>query len=217
MAIAIKGNERTGKTKGELRQLRLSGRIPGIVYGRQLKTPISLSVGERELSALLRSNPNAVLELDIPSSGKHTVMISDVQRDPLYQVLLHVDFQGINMNEEVRANVRIEAAGDSVGIREGGILQVIMHEVEVQCLPGDIPEVIEADISALAIGESLLVQDLALPKGVVITAEPSAVLVTVLAPQKELTEDEQEAQDVESKEAESRSDHAQHEEISTST
>lgn len=216
MAIAIKGDQRPGKTKGELRQLRLSGRIPGVVYGKQLKAPIALSVEERELSALLRSTPNAVLELDISAHGKQTVMIADVQRDPLNQTLLHIDFQGISMNEKVRANVRIEATGDSVGVREGGILQTILHEVEVLCLPGDIPDALAADVSALGIGENLLVQDLVLPKGIEVTVEPSSVVLTVLAPQKELTEEEKEAQDVESMEAESRSDHAQHEEISTS-
>jgi large subunit ribosomal protein L25 len=217
MAIAIKGDQRPGKTKGELRQLRLAGRIPGVVYGKQLQAPIALSVEERELSALLRTTPNAVLELDIPAHGKQTVMIADVQRDPLYQTLLHIDFQGINMNEKVRANVRIEATGDSSGVREGGILQTILHEVEVQCLPGDIPDALEADVSSLGIGENLLIQDLVLPKGIEVVAEPTSVVLTVLAPQKELTEEEKEAQDVESMEAESRSDHAQHKEISTST
>lgn len=217
MAIAMRAEQRDNKTKGELRQLRLNGHIPGVVYGKQLGAPAVVSVNGKELTSLLRSNPNAILELDVPTIGKHSVMVTDVQRDTLHNHLLHVDFHQINLNEKIRANVRIEATGDSIGVREGGILQVILHEVEVHCLPGDIPEVVEVDTSDLSVGEGLQVKDLKLPSGVEAKSDPEMVVLTVLAPQKELTAEEAQAQDVETQEAESRSDHAQHEEISTST
>ncbi|MFF2890619.1 50S ribosomal protein L25/general stress protein Ctc [Paenibacillus sp. NPDC057967] len=217
MAIAIQAEQRTGATKGDLRQLRISGQVPGVVYGRQLQSSAVISVSEKELSTLLRSHPNAVLELNVPESGVHSVMVADVQRDALNHKLLHVDFRQINMNENVRASVRIDATGDSTGVREGGILSVILHELEVQCLPGDIPEAIEVDVSELGIGDSILVSDLKLPGGVEAKSDSQLVIVTVLAPQKELSEEEKEAQDVEAQEAESRSDNAVHEEISTST
>ncbi|RJE83558.1 50S ribosomal protein L25 [Paenibacillus sp. 1011MAR3C5] len=217
MAIAIQAEQRTGATKGDLRQLRISGQVPGVVYGKQLQSSAAISISEKELSTLLRSHPNAVLELNLPESGVHSVMVADVQRDSLSQKLLHVDFHQINMNENVRANVRIDATGDSAGVREGGILSVILHELEVQCLPGDIPDVIEVDVSGLGIGDSILVSDLSLPKGVEAKSDSQLLIVTVLAPQKELSEEEKEAQDVEAQEAESRSDNAVHEEISTSS
>ncbi|MHA6481557.1 50S ribosomal protein L25 [Paenibacillus sp. strain BS8-2] len=217
MAIAMKADERSVKTKGDLRKLRAGGMVPGTVYGRQLSGAASVVVMEKELKALLRSHPNAVLELEVPGQGQHSVMVADVQRDSLNGTLIHVDFHQINMNEAVRANVRIDHVGDSTGVREGGILSMVLHELEVQCLPGEIPEQVIVDISALGIGESLQVKDLSLPQGVEAKSDPELVVLTVLAPQKELTEEEAEAQDVESKEAESRSDHAQHEEISTST
>ncbi|MEK3884231.1 50S ribosomal protein L25 [Paenibacillus sp. PL2-23] len=217
MAIAMKVEQRAGATKGDLRKLRISGQVPGIVYGRSLQDASQVSVCEKELSALLRSHPNAVLELDVPSAGKHSVMVSDVQRDSLTGKLLHVDFHQINMNEAVKANVRIEAIGDSTGVREGGILSLVLHELEVQCLPSDIPEIVEVDVSELEIGGSLTVSDLQLPQGVEAKSDPQLVVVTVLAPQKELSEAEAEAQDAELQEAESRSEEANHEEIATST
>lgn len=217
MAIAMRADERTVKTKGDLRQLRADGMVPGTVYGKLLNASSSVSVREKDLKSLLRSQPNAVLELEVPGQGKHAVMVADVQRDSLSGGILHVDFHQINMNEAVRANVRIEYTGDSIGVREGGILSVVLHELEVQCLPAEIPESVAADISSLSIGESLQVKDIKLSQGVEAISDPELVVLTVLAPQKELDEEEAEAQDVEAKEAESRSDHAQHEEISTST
>lgn len=213
MAIAMKADQRKASTKGELRTLRMQGKIPGIVYGKQLSAAELVTVDEKELSGLLRSHPNAVLELDIPLQGKHSVMISDVQRDSLNRQVIHVDFHQINMNEEVRASVRVETAGDSAGVREGGILQLILHELEVQCLPGSIPDAIEVDVSALGVGESLLVRDLRLPQGVEAKTEPDMVVATILAPQKELTEEEREAREVETIEAESRSKEAQLEDL----
>lgn len=217
MAIAMKADERAVKTKGDLRQLRAGGMVPGTVYGKLLSASSAISVREKDLKSLLRTQPNAVLELEVPGQGKHSVMVADVQRDSLSGGILHVDFHQINMNEVVRANVRIEHMGDSAGVREGGVLSVVLHELEVQCLPGDIPESVEVDISSLGIGESLQVKDIKLPQGVEASSDAELVVLTVLAPQKELTEEESEAQDVASEEAESRSDHAQHEEISTST
>lgn len=217
MAIAMKVEQRTGATKGDLRKLRMSGQVPGVVYGKKLQSAAQVSVNEKDLSALLRSHPNAILDLEVPVAGKHSVMVSDVQRDSLTGKLLHVDFHQINMNEAVKANVRIEAVGDSMGVREGGIISLILHELEVQCLPGDIPEIVEVDVSELEIGSSLTVADLLLPQGVEAKSDPQLVVVTVLAPQKELSEAEAEAQEVELHEAESRSEEAKHEEIATST
>lgn len=216
-AVALQAEERTAKSKGDRRKLRMNGQVPGVVYGKRLEGGAAISVSGKELEALLRTQPNAVLEMNIPAAGSHSVMIADVQRDSLNGELIHVDFHQIDMNEVVRAHVRIEAEGDSQGVREGGILQVILHELEVECLPGSIPEAITADVSGLGIGESLLVGDLRMPDGVEAKSDPQLVVVTVLAPQKELSEEEKEAQEVELKEAESRSEDAKHDEIATST
>ncbi|MFC4777183.1 50S ribosomal protein L25/general stress protein Ctc [Paenibacillus sp. GCM10023252] len=208
MSITMNAEQRTTSTKGELRQLRKQGRVPGVIYGKKLDAPAAITVEEKELQALLRSHPNAVLEINIPSTGKQPVMITDVQRDPMSRQVLHIDLHQINMNEEVKTAVRVEVTGDSAGVREGGVLQINLHEVEVQCLPGSIPESIEVDVTSLNVGDNLLVSDLKAPKGVEIKTDGEQVVVGVLAPQKEITEEEAEDAAVEAVEAESRSEEA---------
>jgi large subunit ribosomal protein L25 len=213
MSIPMTAEQRNTHMKSELRSLRASGKVPGVVYGKQLASPASIALSEKELLALLRSHPNAVVELDIPDAGKQSVMIAAVQREKLSHKLLHVDFHQINMNEEVTANVRIDLVGDSQGEREGGIVQALLHELEVRCLPGSIPDAIPVDVTGLLMGSSYLVGDVQVPAGVTIVTDPSAVLVTILVPQKDLTAEEAEAQEVEAKEAASRSTEAQMHEV----
>ncbi|NBD28096.1 50S ribosomal protein L25 [Paenibacillus glycinis] len=192
MAIPFQAQERTIGTQGDIRKMRLRGSIPGVVYGAKLSKPLNVAVNEKELSALLRSHPHALLELDIPGAGKQPVMLTEVQREPLSRTVLHVDFHQVNMNEAVKTAVRLDMVGDSAGVREGGILQAMLHELEIQCLPDRIPESIEVDVSALGIGENLLVGDLKLPSGVTTRLDAEQVVVTILAPQKDLTADEAE-------------------------
>ncbi|GGG87483.1 50S ribosomal protein L25 [Paenibacillus radicis (ex Gao et al. 2016)] len=213
MSIPMNVEQRTIGTKGALRQLRESGKVPGVVYGKQLAAPAAVALEEKQVLALLRSHPNAVLDLDIPGAGKQPVMISEVQREPLSRRLLHIDMRQINMNEEVRTQVRIDFVGEANGVGQGGILQVLLHELEVECLPGSIPEALEINVADLELGHSLLVRDVRPPSGVKVLSDPEQVVVTVLAPQKELTEEEAEAAEVERVEAESRSEEAQMHEV----
>ncbi|BBH23348.1 50S ribosomal protein L25 [Paenibacillus baekrokdamisoli] len=206
MAILFKAEKRTAGTRGELKKMRQRGIIPGVVYGTKLNNPVNISVNEKELMALLRSHPHALLDMDVPGVGKQPVMMTEVQRDSLSRSVLHIDFHQINMNEAVKTSVRIEMTGDSQGVREGGILQAMLHEIEVLCLPGKIPDVIEVDVTKLQIGENVLVGDLALPEGVTTRLEPEQVVVTILAPQKELTEDEAADQAVKAAEAAERAE-----------
>ncbi|SFT28590.1 50S ribosomal protein L25 [Paenibacillus sp. BC26] len=209
MAIPFRAEARTTATQGQLRQMRLQGNIPGVVYGTKLSKSISISVNEKELAHLLRSHPHALLELDIPGEGKQPVMLTQVQREPLTRELLHIDFHQVNMNESIKTPVRLEMVGDSTGVREGGILQAMLHELEVHCLPDRIPEVIEVNVSSLGIGENLLVSDLQLPSGVTTKVDADQVIVTILAPQKDLTAEEAEDAAVETKEAEQRAHEAE--------
>ncbi|MFF2484434.1 50S ribosomal protein L25 [Paenibacillus sp. NPDC058071] len=213
MSIALTAERRETRTKGELRLLRASGKVPAVVYGKQLSEPALLALEEKELLHLLRSHPNAVLELNTPETGKQPVMIADVQREPLSRRVRHVDLLQIDMNEEVRAHVRIEIVGEANGVTVGGILQSIVHELEVECLPAAIPEHIEINVADLEMGDSLLVRDIRPPAGITITTDPELVVVTVLVPQKDLTAEEAEAQEVELHEAQSRSTEAHMHEI----
>ncbi|TYP67993.1 50S ribosomal protein L25/general stress protein Ctc [Paenibacillus methanolicus] len=216
MAIPFKAQERSVKTRGELNQLRKKGAVPGVVYGKKLSAPVSIAVDEKELQQLLRTTPHALLELEVGAAGKQPVMLTEVQRDPISRSVIHIDFHQVNMNEEVRTQVRVELAGDSAGVREGGILQAMIHELEIHCLPNNIPDAIEVDVSQLQIGENLLVVDLQLPQGVTTKVDPAQVVVTILAPQKELSAEEAAEAEVEQKEAAERAEEANMEDVHTS-
>jgi large subunit ribosomal protein L25 len=185
------------------------------LYGPSLAAPTPIALAERELLPLLRSHPNAVLSVSVPGGLTESVVISEIQRDPLTHQVVHIDLHQINMNKKLRTQVRLEMTGDSKGEREGGILQLIYHEIDIECLPNELPEVIQVDVTSLGIGENMLVRDIPLPAGVTARSDADQVVVTILAPQLELSAEEAEAQAVELHEAESRSKHAKMEEVKT--
>jgi large subunit ribosomal protein L25 len=171
-------------TKGERKQLRAQGKVPGVVYGKKV-SQTSIAIDHKELLSLLRSNPHAIVEVDLPQWGKQPVMITEVQRDPISRQLLHVDLHQINMDEPVNTTVRLEFTGEPVGVQEGGILQIQHHEIAIRCLPVHIPSSIQVDVTQLAIGTNLLVSEVMLPASIELKSEPTDVLATILAPQKE--------------------------------
>ncbi|WP_088834949.1 50S ribosomal protein L25 [Paenibacillus tyrfis] len=190
MATSLKAEARTGRTKGDRNRLRAEGKVPGVVYGKKVtQTPIAID--QKELLALLKTNPHAVIDLDIPQFGKQPVMINEVQRDALSRQLLHVDFHQINMDEPVQTTVRLEYIGDPEGVKVGGILQIQHHEIEIRCLPQRIPASIEVDVSGLEIGQSMLISELKLPEGVEVKTDVHNVLATILTPQKEAEPEEE--------------------------
>jgi large subunit ribosomal protein L25 len=169
------------------RRLRAAGKIPAVVYGRGAE---SLPV-EVDEAAFLRAVPqtawySTVIQLNIEgaprSESKRTVMITEVQQDLVKRRILSVDFHRISLRERVQAHVPVVAVGQSPGIKQGGILEHLVHEIAVECLPTDIPEHFEADISALEIGHSLRVRDLEAPEGVRIAAPEDEVVMLVAPP-----------------------------------
>lgn len=151
------------------------------------QTPIAID--QKELFTLLKTNPNGIIEMDVPGFGKQPVMINEVQRDVFTRQPLHVDFHQINMDEPVTTTVRLEFIGDPVGVKAGGILQIQHHEIEIRCLPQHIPSEVEVDISGLDVGENILVSQLKLPADVEVKADENDVLATILLPQKEAEEE----------------------------
>ncbi|MFD2332437.1 50S ribosomal protein L25 [Cohnella sp. GCM10020058] len=193
MTTTLRAESRQRSTKGALRQLRIQGQVPGVVYGKGLQAPSAIALDGKELSSLLRGHAHAVLQLEVPGSGNQSVLLTDIQRDKLSGQVLHVDFHQINLNEKIKAPVRIEVTGTSPGEKEGGLLTVVLHEIEVECVARDLPESVSADISALGFGENLTIGQLAFPSGVKPVQDEDTVVIAVLAPQKEITEDEADA------------------------
>ncbi|WP_438448952.1 50S ribosomal protein L25 [Gorillibacterium sp. sgz5001074] len=198
MVLSLKAEVRDGSTKHAVKQLRSSGKVPGVVYGKKVGST-TIAVEAKELLMLLRSNPHAIVEMDLPQGGKQPVMIHEVQRDKITRNLLHIDFHQINMDEPVRTSVTLELVGEPKGEQEGGMLQVQMHEVEIRCLPALIPGAIRYDISAMELGDTVLVRDLVMPEGIELKSHAEDVVATLLAPQKEAEEPDEAAAQAEAK------------------
>ncbi|OXM82605.1 50S ribosomal protein L25 [Paenibacillus rigui] len=183
----LKAEQRSSLTKSERKTLRTKGKIPAVVYGKKI-THTPIVIDEKELTAVLRTNPHAIIEMEVPAWGKQPVMINEVQRDAILRNVIHVDFHQINMDEPVTTTVRLDYVGEAAGVREGGILQIQHHEIEIRCLPAQIPDSIEVDISTLELGSNILVSELKVSDAIEVKSDPGDVLVTILAPQKEAVE-----------------------------
>lgn len=202
--IALEAKLRSGRnTKGELNRMRGENQVPAVVYGRG-KEATSVILDGRLLRQALSSGAgsNAIVELGIKNGEKdkevvtETVMFKDVQRDILVsERLLHVDFIRISLTEKILADVPLQITGESPGVKEGGVLQVLKRDVEVNCLPAAIPDLIEVDISSLEIGDSLMAKDLVLPEEIELQTDPEETLVQVLVPVQEEEVEEAEAEE----------------------
>lgn len=185
--IKLKANTRTDTGKGPGRALRREGKIPAVLYG-QGRQPVMLSVDIVELETILRENKGAqvILNLAVQDGDKksRTAMLKELQTHPLSRKYLHADFYEVDMARKIRVNVPVVATGTSQGVEMGGMLQVIRRELEVECLPTDIPEAIEIDITELNIGDSIHVDEIPLEGDVEIPAEVNFTVLTILSPSK---------------------------------
>lgn len=181
-AVELTATRRTGTGKGVARQTRMTGNIPGVVYGPEIE-PISVVVAEKDLRAAVKeaSSISALFDLDVDGS-KNKVIIREVQRDPVTSRVTHVDFHAISMTKPINVTVPINFTGTAFGVQsEGGILQTTLRELEISCLATDIPESIDVDVTELNIGDSIHVRDLDLGNVNILTDE-QRTLVVVAAP-----------------------------------
>lgn len=173
-------------------RLRHKGWVPGVVYGRNMES-ISISVNRRQLVKLLHETGEralVTLNLEDGESWKKPALMKAVQHDPVSGTIVHIDFHAILLTEEIKVKVAIQLKGEPVGVKQdGGILEHFLREVEVECLPTEIPEHIELDISALKIGETVHVRDLAPPKTAKILTDPESAVASVQAPKEEKPEE----------------------------
>lgn len=196
--IVLKAELRPALTRGELNRLRREGQVPAVIYGRGKDTQ-SLTVDGRLLRKVLTlGGTNVLINLQInseagPEGAQETVMLKEIQRH-LWQPdrLLHVDFIRISMEDEIEVEVPLNFVGEAAGIAEGGIIQTLLREVSVKCLPVDIPESLEVDLSSLKIGDSINAGSLDLPEGLELLTAPEDPLVQLLAPEEEEKEEEEE-------------------------
>ena len=199
----IEVQPREGLGKGAARALRRQGLIPGVVYGHNFG-PIPVQVELEELKRLLHHESIESMLIRMKLNGREeTVMIKEIQRHPVTYDILHVDFHRVSLTEEVTTRVPIELVGESIGVKEGGILEFLLRELEIRCLPTEIPEHIAIDISQMRIGDSLRVGDLKLKEGITVLDDPDTVIVLIAAPVvREEIEEVEEAEEAEEEEPE---------------
>jgi len=180
--IPLEVNIRSGVGKGYCRRLRNKGFIPGVLYGGGKKT-LHVELRATDLIHILHEGgENVIINLRLPDSTQEIVMLKEKQIHPYKNFLLHADFCRISLKEKITVTVPIELVGIARGVKEGGILEQIMWQVEVSALPTQIPESIKVDIADLEIGSTVYVKDLVVEKGIEIKANPEAIVLSVVSP-----------------------------------
>jgi large subunit ribosomal protein L25 len=205
--IDLKAQIRKSTGKGPARVLRREGRIPAVLYGPKTDS-MMLSIDFKEFEQIVKkANVGSVLlNLQIQNGETLTrpAMIKELQTNPLSGAFVHVDFYEIDMQRKINVSVPVVTRGKSVGVEEGGMLQIVRREIELFCLPTAIPESIEVDISDLTIGDSIHIREIALPGDVELPEDIDFTVITVLAPkvEEEVVEEEELEEGEEAAEAE---------------
>jgi large subunit ribosomal protein L25 len=186
--IVVNAQARADRGKNNARRLRAKGLIPAVVYGGKSEAQ-AVAVDPKTLLKVLRSESgrNTILNLDFGDGGKTSAILKSWQVDPIKEHFLHADFYRIAMDVAIRVTVPIVARGDARGVKvDGGILELIMRTVQVECLPGDIPERIEVDVTDLGIHDAIRVSNLHLSDKVKVLDDADQVVVHVISVKEEV-------------------------------
>lgn len=187
--LKVAAEVREGGKKGVTRRLRKDGRIPAVLYGRGEK-PMNISVHAKEFTHMMKgaAGMNALIDLSVTGDKTHqlVVMVKDYQIDILRHSISHVDLLKIDMTQKITVKIPIHVTGKAVGVTNGGLVEIINRDLEVRCLPGNIPEKIEVDITPLDVGHSFHTKDLKLPEGVEAVTGADQTIVSVVTPREEV-------------------------------
>ncbi len=185
--LKVKLRDRTGKEY--VKKLRKDGLLPAVLYGPHLKKSLPLEVDMKELRSFLSQSDKAkIITLEITdqkTDKQHNVIIKDSQWDLIKGDLQHLDFYAVTRGETVTTTVPISFVGKSQGEKIGGIVEHLVRELDLECLPKDLPSIIEVDITPLGLGDSLSVGDVKVPSGIKVLTHPQEVVVSVVLPAKE--------------------------------
>ena len=191
--IELKTNIRTTTGNGPARRLRQKGQIPAVLYGPGIESAM-LSVNISDIDRVLKKGRigQALLNLVIQNNGEtstKTVMVKELQLHPVSRNFLHIDFYEVAMDRKIMVNVPVTTTGKAKGVEVGGILQIVRRELEVQCLPMDVPVSIEVDITDLDIGDSIHVGDISLQSEIEFLGDENITVVTIVTPKIEEEEE----------------------------
>ncbi len=204
--IELKTNIRTTLGNGPARRLRQAGQIPAVLYGPKTES-VLLSVNKNDFDMVLKQGRSGqiILNLVVQNNDEtytRPAMIKELQVHPVSRKFLHIDFYEIDMDRKITAGIPVVTTGTSVGVERGGVLQIIRRELEVQCLPFEVPESIEIDVTDLDMGDSVHLEDISLDGEVEFLGESNLTVVTVLTPKIEEEPEEEEEEEAEEEDAE---------------
>ncbi len=188
--VSLKASLRPGVGRLQARKSRAQSMIPAVIYGSHIK-PTPIQVGRLEVERIFKhaTSENMMVNLDIEEGGKTSnrlAFIQEIQHDPLKDCVLHLDFHEVRADEKLRARVPILSVGEPEGVRTGGgVLEQVLRELEVECLPKDLPDRLMVDVSNLQIGSNIHVNQVQVPEGVTVVSHADVSVFTLLAPVKE--------------------------------
>ncbi|MBY0115903.1 50S ribosomal protein L25 [Paenibacillus xylanexedens] len=181
MTTSFQAENRSPLNTSRLRDLRKSGRLPGIVFGKNTENEM-IHIPTIQFQKWLKQGTSGFIELQFEEKDSLTVLLEDLQRDPVTRDLLHVDFQQVQTNEILRTKIPVKFNGTPIGTKQGGVVQVQLSSIEVEALPRHLPTSIEFDISTMELGETLHVSDATFAPDVTVISEGNESLLSVVKP-----------------------------------
>jgi large subunit ribosomal protein L25 len=182
METVLKATSRDGRGKGPARRLRAEGMVPGVLYGHGVE-PVAISLSSQDLLHFFHASHGAAMVVDLEVDGKkHLAIPREIQRDHLRGRYVHIDFLEVRRDEKVKMSVEIHETGEAPGVKTGGVIEHHLREVEIECLPGDVPEQITADVSELELGDMLRLADITAPSGVTFLTDLTTPVISVVTP-----------------------------------
>ena len=186
--VIVEANERKTINKRSRNSLRNEGRVPGVLYGSRME-PIPIDVTRLVINPLVFTAKTNLISLKLNGHDEYECVIKDVQFDPVTDEVLHFDLIGLTRGEKIQLEVPLKLLGNAVGVKEGGLLQESMHKLSIECLPKDIPQSLELDVTELNIGDSIHVSDLNFENITILNPEDT-IVVSVVLPKVEIEVEE---------------------------
>lgn len=195
--IKLNAKKRSLGGSSNSRRMRNLGTLPGVIYGSN-RDPVSIQVNLHEFEEILHhhTSESLIIEITLEGEGNMSVLVKEVQHHPVTSQLMHVDLQCIDADKPIHLDITVELVGEAKGVKAGGILDHVMHAITVECLPADLVECFEVNVSALEIGQSLQVSDLNLGDKYEVLEDDDAIVAAVSAPRVEEEEEEAEEEGV---------------------
>jgi len=185
--MVIKSFARKASGKEAIGRMRKNGFIPAVIYSKDFNFSIKLPHTAIKALKSIRFSESTIIDMEIEGIGEKDIkaLIKDVQYNPLTEEVIHIDFMRVSMEEKINVNIPVVLKGECKGVKEGGVLEQMLWEIEIEALPMDIPEKIELDVSSLGIGDSIHVKEINLGGNVKILESPGETIVTVVAKHEE--------------------------------